>query len=110
MNPETLIFTRALVGLNLALVFRKFVGYFARIRFPLYSSCLRCGMPWRITKPHSTMVNERGGCFPLCEACWKDLAPAERVKYYKKLYDSWLKTGHANMAWEEIEAAVVAGR
>lgn len=103
------------------LFLRKFAGFFARLVFPMYSACGRCGMPWRVTMRHSTRVNEGGGMFPLCESCWKELTPQERIPYYKQLYDSWLKTypltlpdgtpvSGPNMTWEEVEAAVLAGR
>ncbi len=99
--------------------FRKIAGFFARQIFPLYSWCGRCGMPWRVTKNHMTGVNERGGMFPLCESCWKDMTPQERLPYYRKLYESWLRPvilpdgtpyKGTNLTWEEIEAAVLAGK
>lgn len=103
------------------LFLRKFAGFFARLLFPLYSACGRCGMPWRVTKHHSTnLLTKGGGLFPLCEHCWSDLTIEERLPYYRKLYESWLKTApptlpdgtpyhEFNMTWEEIEAAVLAG-
>jgi hypothetical protein len=29
------------------------------------------------------------GCSPLCEDCWRELSPDERLPYYKALYDLW---------------------
>ena len=98
---------------------RKIAGFLARLIFPLYSACGRCGMPCRVTKTHVTRVNEGGGMFPLCESCWKDMTPQERLPYYRKLYESWLrpvilpdgtKSKMTNMTWEEIEIAVLAGK
>ncbi len=103
------------------LLLRKINGFFARLISPRYSACGRCGTPWRVTKHHSTNVNEMGGMFPLCESCWKGLTPQDRLPYYRKLYDSWFKNmletlpdgtpyKGPNMTWEEIEAAVLAGK
>ncbi len=105
---------------QIALFFRSIAGFFARLVSPMYSACGRCGMPLNVTKHHSTDVNESGGMFPLCEKCWNDLTPQDRLPYYKKLYDSWVMTmplylpdgsqPKVNMTWEEIEAAVLAGK
>jgi len=102
------------------LLFRKIAGFFARLIFPMYSACGRCGMPCNVTKNHVTSVTEISGIFPLCENCWKYLTPQDRLPYYRKLYESWLKTmpetlpdgspAKLNMIWEEIEAAVLAGK
>lgn len=103
------------------LFLRRIAGFFARLIYPFYSACGRCGMPWGATKNHVTKVTENRGIFPLCEKCWKDLTPQERLPYYRKLYESWLKTAPktlpdgtpykgTNMTWEEIEAAVLAGK
>lgn len=103
------------------LFLRKMAGFFARLAYPLFSSCHRCGMPWSVTKHHSTMITGGSGMFPLCEKCWKDLTPQERLPHYRKLYHSWIRTApltlpdgtpyHGpNMTWEEIETAVLAGR
>lgn len=103
------------------LLLRKIAGFFARLIFPMWSACIRCGMPWRVTKHHSTDVTDGRGMFALCEICWNDLIPQERLPYYRKLYESWLKNmpktlpdgtpyKGLNMTWEEIEAAVRAGK
>lgn len=107
---------------RIALFFRSIAGFFARLISPRYGACLRCGMSWRVTKHHSTNVTERSGMFSLCESCWKDLTPQDRLPYYRKLYESWLlRTApptlpdgtpyhETNLTWEEIETAVLAGR
>jgi hypothetical protein len=101
------------------LLLRKIAGFFARLIFPMYSACGRCGMTWNVTKYHSTYVPVGRGLFPLCESCWKDLTPQDRLPYYRKLYESWLVPvilpdgtpyKGPNMTWEEIETAVLAGK
>jgi len=107
--------------LKIRLLPRRIAGFFARLIFPTYSACGRCGMPWRVTKHHSTNVTGGSGLFLLCESCWKDMTPQDRLPHYRKLYESWLKNmpetlpdGTAykglNMTWEEIETAVLAGK
>ena len=107
--------------LKIRLLPRRIAGFFARLIFPMYSACGRCGMPWRVTKHHSTKVTWRDGMLPLCESCWKDLTPQDRLPHYRKLYESWLKTTPKTlpdgtpykglkMTWEEIETAVLAGK
>lgn len=103
------------------LFLRRIAGFFARLVSPMYGACGRCGMPWNMTKNHVTSVTEICGIFPLCESCWKDMTPQDRLPYYKKLYESWLKTApktlpdgtpykETNVTWEEIETAVLAGK
>lgn len=106
---------------RIAVFFRSIAGFFARLISPGYSACVRCGMPWHVTKSHNTLVTEWRGMFPLCESCWKELTPQDRLPHYRKLYESWLKTEPEtlpdgtpykglDMTWEEIEAAVLAGK
>ena len=76
-----------------------------------YGRCYRCNLPWNIVGGHctryfSTTWNHEGGCFPLCEKCWSELTPHERLPYYKKLYDDW---NDPDEIWEEIETAVMEG-
>jgi hypothetical protein len=58
-------------------------------------------------------------CFPLCERCWHQLAPDERLPYYRELVDEWKffeKTigpiadeDRAETKWPKIKASVLAG-
>jgi hypothetical protein len=68
---------------------RKMAGFIAAPFSLGYSNCKRCGRTWNICKSHSTMYSETGGCFPLCEDCWLDLWPNERLPYYIKLMNEW---------------------
>ena len=70
---------------------------------PGYGGCLRCHTSWGIVEGHSTTLYMHStyyggvvgcqGCFPLCEACWRDLSPAERLPYYQQLYACWQRDG-----------------
>jgi hypothetical protein len=55
-----------------------------------YGGCERCHDTWNWKKYHVTEYGEGGGCFPLCEECWKALSPTERTPFYDRLVDSWL--------------------
>lgn len=83
----------------------------ARLLYPDYSYCLRCGQPWQTVTPHSTNYATQFACFPLCETCWTELGtPNKRLPYYRTLADQWAKQGFERPGqWDQIEAAVNAG-
>ncbi len=91
---------------------RKIIGTILK-EFALgYSSCQRCGIPWKFTKSHSTRYNETKGCFPLCEDCWKELTPKERFPFYMDLilkweFDSILERAKVE---KQIQRAVLDGK
>jgi len=72
---------------------------------------MRCWRSWEITKSHPTHYSNGRGCFPLCEECWRELAPEQRLPFYRKLYDQWLKEPASDLpAFQEIKDAVLAGK
>jgi len=34
-------------------------------------------------------IESHGACFPLCEDCWSELTPEQRVPFYQILMDHW---------------------
>jgi hypothetical protein len=76
---------------------------------PGYSHCMRCRTNWQFCEGHTTIVSENGGMFPLCEQCWRELAPHERLKYYGELYSEWAASGPSPHDWESIKTAVLRG-
>jgi hypothetical protein len=77
---------------------------------PGYSTCKRCRMPWPFVKSHTTKWNKNNGMFPLCEHCWERLSPAERLPYYRLLWQEWHEWGPVrDPAWHDVESAVMAG-
>jgi hypothetical protein len=100
------------------LFLRKLIGVIERLIFPTYGSCYRCGRTWNVTKYHTTRYTHGISCFPLCEACWRELTPTQRIPYYFTLFKKWLSYGtetHSNgMSWDEtwdaILEAVMDGR
>jgi len=92
------------------LFFRKIIGYLAVPIFPGYSGCKHCHRPWAICKWHTTEYSDDGsGCFPLCQDCWAELNPAERLPYYMALVTSWQREGeedHHGQPWHELRATL----
>ncbi len=96
---------------------RKTKGNIARIVFFTSLFCHRCGIPWHMTEKHSTIYSEDRSCFALCEQCWGELTPKQRLSHYRELWQSGdygnkgdkptLKEHLAN--WEDIKSAVLKG-
>lgn len=85
---------------------RKILAFFARI-FSRKSVCKNCGMPHRFTKMHITWVGAIG-LTALCENCFQQLDPAERLPFYKKLQKNWLGSGSADeVNWPLTKGAIL---
>ncbi len=84
-------------------------------RFNGLSFCHRCLTTWGFVDHHCTQTKRDGsGMFPLCELCWRELKPVERVPFYRIVFDSWRREaahyGYASYGdkdWQEIERAVL---
>lgn len=72
-----------------------------------YGRCARCRASWKFANGHDTPYSDNEGCFPLCEACWHDLAtPDARLPFYEHLIlDVWDEPAK----WAAVERAVRAG-
>lgn len=76
-----------------------------------YARCGRCHLPWWISGYHVTDFTETRGCFPLCNNCWYDLVPRQRLPYYRKLFEQWsLNFPESQETWELMKRAVEEGR
>ncbi len=84
------------------------LGPLMRELLPGYGTCYSCGWPWPLILSHTTYYAELRGCFPLCEQCWRKLTPQQRLPHYRALWESWGDPGYAS--WDDIEAAVLAGK
>lgn len=85
------------------------IGKISEMMFPDTASCGRCHMSFAIDVFHSTPYRMGSGCFPLCEYCWKDMSPEERLPYYMELVDSWVSHGDDNyngVPWEKIREMI----
>lgn len=97
-------------------------GFRARLErgvAPGYSWCLHCGRPWKFVEGHVTPYTPSRGCFPLCEGCWGDMTPEERLPYYVELVRKWMaSTDITDPAyfervledWPAIREAVLEGK
>ena len=95
------------------LTLRKLQGKAARPLFPGFGTCYRCERPWPICKHHDTQYTEGSGCFPLCEDCWSELTPQERLPYYYQLWRSWVSLSDKKediVDWQLIKTAILAGK
>lgn len=74
---------------------------------PGYGWCERCQTCWDYVHGHITELGDGSGCFPLCERCWSELTPQERLPYYRRLFDKWLADGCTDRDWKTYEQAVL---
>jgi hypothetical protein len=81
-----------------------------------YGGCFACSTPWDCAPHHVTDYDESSGCFPLCEECWSEMTPGQRLPYYEAMVDEWVslwKEDYGKTTWEElrrkIRNAVLAG-
>ncbi len=86
------------------------LGTWSQRLAPGYSWCFRCETPWLFVKGHDTKYSPDRACFPLCEKCWGELTPDERLPYYRQLWEHWKDVSSVDgKEWPAIEAAVLAG-
>ena len=92
---------------------RKLIGDFTQLFNIHYSACGRCNRHWGICKRHSTdVVRGVWGCFPLCEDCWQELTPEERLPYYRAHYERGMEGSdpYEDGTWEDMKKAVLEGK
>lgn len=88
------------------------LGRISWLLAPGYSHCLRCKTSWLFVKGHTTVYCKGRGCFPLCQKCWAQLTPDQRLPYYGELIWSWSYpyNGHTfDEIWHEVKKVVLAG-
>lgn len=89
------------------------IGKISQLLSPGYSACGKCHTTWRFVKDHTTPYSQMGAMFPLCEQCWHELTPDERLPFYRDLWDLWNSYSFPDYIpppWSDIEAAVLAGK
>lgn len=78
---------------------------------PGFGHCGRCRTAWKFINGHTTpYVDGSGGCFPLCELCWSEMTPQERLPFYYVLFRQWewdAKGRELHVTWEALERAVL---
>lgn len=94
------------------------IGRISRWLTPGYSWCYRCLTTWYFVEDHATPYQDNHACFPLCKKCWQQLAPEQRLPYYRQLWDEWrdddrrlgLDTQQDDLEWLDIAHAVLKGK
>lgn len=79
---------------------------------PHLGACLHCKTTWRFVKPHATPFNEHEGALPLCEKCWRELTPEQRLPFYWLLLLKWNMEDGTELSEAErdaLRAAVLDG-
>ena len=70
--------------------------------------CFLCEIKLSCITSHTTWYKEGLGCECLCEWCWDELVPKERVPFYQQLWDTWTSPDPSD--WELIKVAVLEGK
>ena len=112
---------------------RKRLALASQEKNPTMSFCQRCGLTWADVEPHDTYYHTENynyppstqesdqpkissctyGIFPLCEYCWSELTPEERLPYYRRVWELWHKYDpikNDEEQWRQIEKAVLEGK
>ncbi len=58
------------------------IGKVSKLIFPGYGFCKKCNTTWNLVRIKDVAYSEDGGCFHLCEKCWKESSQEERIEYY----------------------------
>lgn len=91
------------------------LGRWSQLLAPGYSFCRRCKTPWRFVKWHDTSYGRGHGCLPLCQMCWSELTPEQRLPYYLELIASWHERYPHDAGptfdeeWAQVRDAVLRG-
>jgi hypothetical protein len=84
------------------------IGRISQWLTPTYGWCGACKTTWPFVSGHSTQYDRLWGMFPLCEKCWSERTPVERLPYYRALFERW--DDPTLVDWDGIERAVLAGK
>ncbi len=93
------------------------LGRLSQWLFPHFSSCGRCHTTWNIVEGHTISYCPTGGMFALCEECWRDLLPTERLPFYHRTWLEWrldaLRSGYEPKSpseWHTLESNILEGK
>lgn len=84
------------------------IGKISKILTPSYSCCEKCNTTWVFVKYHNTMYTNSRGMFPMCEKCWCELIPEQRLPFYRSVFLRWNNDG--SLDFEVIKKAVLDGK
>ncbi len=84
------------------LCMKKAMGAICQIFFPYRGYCTRCRFPWfGVIRPHLTNVpnflgEEKNVFFVLCETCFWEIPPEQRLRFYAAKYGMLLAEAHCH--------------
>jgi hypothetical protein len=95
-------------------------GGWTRLLAPGFGHCRRCKTSWMFVREHTTRywfefdpatgTGQALSVFCLCEKCWAELIPEERLSYYLKSHLTYHhEDPEGEDAWRLIRDAVLAG-
>lgn len=76
----------------------------------LYCEC--CHTTWKFVVPHTTQYSVHSSCQALCEKCWNEYIPVDRLKFYLKMWTKQRSThssGDNSFEWSLISESVLRG-
>lgn len=82
------------------------IGKLSSLLVPGFGWCERCLTNWHFVEHHTTWYSSGTGMFALCEDCWQECNSAERVPYYRVLFERW-SSGTSDQ-WNAIKSAVLS--
>ncbi len=86
---------------------KRIKAFFAKL-FPEKKTCKRCGGTYQPAQMHITWVGAIG-VTALCQSCFQQIKPEERVPFYKKLRKVWGESGSADeINWPLMLEAILA--
>jgi hypothetical protein len=89
------------------------IGRLGQLLAPGYGWCLRCLTPWVFVSYHATDFGHQGkGCLPLCQKCWDELTPEQRLPFYQELIELWHQAPcdlSFDDEWAQVKDAVLKG-
>lgn len=87
---------------------RLAIGRTQQKNYSSYSTCMRCQLPWPLCDIHDIKMDETSSCFAICEDCWQELPPSERLVYYRALFNKWEMEGtHKWLKWPQVEKNIL---
>lgn len=85
------------------------IGRISQFFSPGYSWCGKCKTTWNLVDEHTTYYSAHSGCFSMCEKCWRETEPTDRLPFYREWWDEAQKYPNPNrISWEGLKEIVLA--
>ena len=83
------------------------VKYYQK-KYPSYSTCFHCGLPWAVAESHTVTVRQcteehhGSGFFTCCEYCWQRMTEYEKIDSVIALFHGWEECGGSPYTQKEM--------